>query len=584
MVNKILGDVSVMHNEFNDVEESEENNNEEGESFADLFEESLKGLKAGEVVLGTIVEINNDMVVVDIGYKSEGIVSASEFMDNHGNLEIKQGDSVDVFIVKSEDKEGKPILSRQRAKGMETWKEVESAAEDGTVFEGKITDVIKGGYFVDIKGLKAFLPGSQVDLRPVRDMYSLIGKVYDFKVLKVDRLKNNIIVSRRALLEESRGEKRQEAIETIKEGDVLNGLVKNITNYGAFLEVKGIDGLLHITDMSWGRVNHPSDVLNVGDEIDVKVLKFDKEKVRLTLGLKQLTPDPWSLAADKYSIGARVKGKVVSLMDYGFFVELEEGFEGLVHISEMSWTKKVRHPSQIVNEGDEVEVQVLDVDRDSRRISLGLKQIESNPWDLIEEHYPVGSKVKGPIKNITDFGLFIGFDEGVDGLVHVSDLSWTKKIKEPSEEYKVGDEVEAVVLAIDRQNDKFSLGIKQLEDNPWDIARKEFKKGTVASGKVTSITEFGIFVELAEGVEGLIRQSDFGSEQEGKVKDAFKIGDEVTAQVVKVNNKEKRIALSIKAMEQVQEKAAVKEYTKKQGDQTATLGDLLKGKLSGDGE
>jgi small subunit ribosomal protein S1 len=573
-----------MHNEFNDVEESEENNNEEGESFADLFEESLKGLKAGEVVLGTIVEINNDMVVVDIGYKSEGIVSASEFMDNHGNLEIKQGDSVDIFIVKSEDKEGKPILSRQRAKGMETWKEVESAAEDGTVFEGKITDVIKGGYFVDIKGLKAFLPGSQVDLRPVRDMYSLIGKVYDFKVLKVDRLKNNIIVSRRALLEESRGEKRQEAIETIKEGDVLNGLVKNITNYGAFLEVKGIDGLLHITDMSWGRVNHPSDVLSVGDEIDVKVLKFDKEKVRLTLGLKQLTPDPWSLAADKYSIGARVKGKVVSLMDYGFFVELEEGFEGLVHISEMSWTKKVRHPSQIVNEGDEVEVQVLDVDRDSRRISLGLKQIESNPWDLLEEHYPVGSRVKGPIKNITDFGLFIGFDEGVDGLVHVSDLSWTKKIKEPSEEYKVGDEVDAVVLAIDRQNDKFSLGIKQLEDNPWDIARKEFKKGTVVSGKVTSITEFGIFVELAEGVEGLIRQSDFGSEQEGKVKDAFKIGDEVTAQVVKVNNKEKRIALSIKAMEQVQEKAAVKEYTEKQGDQTATLGDLLKGKLSGDGE
>jgi small subunit ribosomal protein S1 len=271
-------------------------------------------------------------------------------------------------------------------------------------------------------------------------------------------------------------------------------------------------------------------------------------------------------------------------MDYGFFVELEEGFEGLVHISEMSWTKKVRHPSQIVNEGDEVEVQVLDVDRDSRRISLGLKQIESNPWDLIEEHYPVGSRVKGPIKNITDFGLFIGFDEGVDGLVHVSDLSWTKKIKEPSEEYKVGDEVDAVVLAIDRQNDKFSLGIKQLEDNPWDIARKEFKKGTVASGKVTSITEFGIFVELAEGVEGLIRQSDFGSEQEGKVKDAFKIGDEVTAQVVKVNNKEKRIALSIKAMEQVQEKAAVKEYTEKQGDQTATLGDLLKGKLSGDDE
>ena len=572
-----------MYGDVNNPDEKE--NKESGElSFEELFEESLKGLDSGEIVKGTIVDVSQDFVVVDIGYKSEGTISLSEFADASGNVEVAPGDEVDVYIVRREDREGKPVLSRQKVKGMEAWKDIEKCLNDGIPVEGKITDVIKGGYFVDISGVRAFLPGSQVDLRPVKDMERLVGEVYNFKVLNVDRPKNNIIVSRRALLEEEREEKRREAMESIETGDVVKGTVKNITNYGAFLEIGGIDGLLHITDISWGRVGHPSEVLKVEDEINVKVLKFDKEKVRLTLGLKQLTPDPWTLAAEKYPIGTKAKGKVVSLMDYGAFVELEDGFEGLVHVSEMSWTKKTRHPSQVVKEGDEVEVMVLDVDHESRRISLGLKQVEPNPWDVIEERYPVGSRVKGKIKNITDFGIFVGMEEGIDGLVHVSDISWDKKVESPAELYKEGDEVEAVVLAIDRDKDKLSLGIKQIEENPWDIAKKKFKKGKIATGKVTSITDFGIFIELAEGIEGLIRKSDLSGKAEENPKDVYALGDEVEALVVKVNSKERRIALSIKALDVASEKKAVKEYTKKQGDQKTTLGDIFQGKLKGDDE
>lgn len=578
-----MGEQFLMYNEFNGTDEKEKEQSGE-DSFADLFEESLKGLKEGEVVKGTIVDLNQDYVVVDIGYKSEGTIEVSEFLDEDGNVEVKPGDEVQVFIVKREDKEGKPVLSRQRALAMKIWIDVEEASKSGATIRGRITDVIKGGYFVDIKGVKAFLPGSQVDLRPVRDMASLVGKVFDFRVLSVDRGKNNIVVSRRVILEEEREGKKKEALENIEEGVSVKGIVKNITNYGAFLDVGGIDGLLHITDISWGRVNHPSEVLNVGDEVDVKVLKFDREKVRLTLGLKQTMPDPWTAAVEKYPIGSKVNGKVVSLMDYGAFVQLEDGFEGLVHVSEMSWTKKIKHPSQIVKVGDEVEVVVLDIDTESRRVSLGLKQIEPNPWDIIESNYPVGSKVSGTVKSVTDFGIFIGFEEGIDGMVHVSDLSWTKKVKDPSELFKEGDDVEAVVLAIDRENEKFSLGVKQLEENPWDSARKNFKKGTVVSGKVTSITDFGIFLEIAEGVEGLIRQSDFGSKGDGNPKEIFNIGDEVHAEVVRVNKQERRIALSIKAYEMSQEKKTIKEYVKNQGDQNATFGDLLKDKLKGDGK
>lgn len=570
-----------MHSEFNGTDKKETEKSGE-DSFADLFEESLKGLKEGEVVKGTIVDLNQDYVIVDIGYKSEGTIEVSEFLDEEGNIEVKPGDEVQVFIVKREDKEGKPVLSRLRALAMKVWEDVEEASKSGAIIRGRITDVIKGGYFVDIKGVKAFLPGSQVDLRPVRDMASLVGKVFDFRVLSVDRAKNNIVVSRRVILEEEREGRKKEALENIEEGIIVKGIVKNITNYGAFLDVGGIDGLLHITDISWGRVNHPSEVLNVGDEVDVKILKFDREKVRLTLGLKQTMPDPWTAAVEKYPVGSRVSGKVVSLMDYGAFVQLEEGFEGLVHVSEMSWTKKIKHPSQVVKVGDEVEVVVLDIDTENRRVSLGLKQIEPNPWDILEAKYPVGSKVSGKVKSVTDFGIFIGFEEGIDGMVHVSDFSWTKKVKEPSELYQEGDEVEAVVLAIDRENEKFSLGIKQLEENPWDSARKNFKKGTVVTGKVTSVTDFGIFLEIAEGVEGLIRQSDFGSRGDGNPKDIFNIGEEVQAEVVRVNKQERRIALSIKAYEMSQEKKTLKEYVKNQGDQNATFGDILKDKLKGD--
>ena len=572
-----------MQNEVNGSDEKEVASMGE-ECFADMFEESLKGLKEGEVVKGTIVSMNQDFAIVDIGYKSEGMVAVSEFVGDDGNIDIKSGDQVDVFIVKREDREGKPILSRQRALGVKVWVDVEEASKTGTIMSGKITDVIKGGYFVDIKGVKAFLPGSQVDLRPIKDMLSLIGKVYDFKVLSADRSKNNIVVSRRAILEAEREGKRREALDSMEEGQLVKGIVKNITNYGAFLDVGGIDGLLHITDLSWGRVNHPSEMLSVGDELDVKVLKFDREKVRLTLGLKQTTPDPWSIALDNYPVGTKVVGKVVSLMDYGAFVQIDQGVEGLVHISEMSWTKKIKHPSQVVNVDDEVEVIVLDVDKANRRISLGLKQVESNPWDILEEKYPIGTKVKGQVKSVTDFGIFIGFDEGIDGMIHVSDISWTKKVKEASELYKEGDDVEAVVLAIDRKNEKFSLGIKQLEENPWDQTIKSFKRGAVVKGKVTSITDFGIFIELAEGVEGLIRQSDFGSKGDVNPKDAFKIGDEVEAEVVKVNKQERRIALSIKALETNEEKRDIKEYVKSQGEQSATFGDILKDTLKDENE
>ncbi len=571
-----------MLSDLNGAEKNKQNESEEA-SFADLFEESIKGLKEGEVVKGTIVEINQDVAVVDIGYKSEGTINIDEFKNEEGNMEVAPGDSIEVYIVRREDKEGKPVLSRQKAKGMEAWVDVDEALKNSSLLRGRISEVVKGGYFVEIKGLKAFLPGSQVDLRPVRDMESMIGTVCDFRVLSAERNKNNIIVSRRAVLEEERESKRREAIDKIEEGVEVDAVVKNLTNYGAFLEVCGIDGLLHITDISWGRVNHPSEVLKIGDEIKVKILKFDREKVRLTLGLKQLVPDPWDSVANKYPVGSKVSGKIVNLVDYGAFVQIEEGFEGLVHVSEMSWTKKIKHPSQIVNVGDNVEVVVLDIDREKRRISLGLKQVESNPWDLIEERFPVGSRVKGKIKNITDFGVFIGFDEGIDGMVHVSDLSWSKKIDHPSDVYNMEDEIEAVVLAISKENEKFSLGIKQLEDNPWDVARKKFKKGAVAAGKVTSITDFGIFVELAEGVEGLIRQSDFGSKGEGSARDAFKLGDEVTAEVISVNKKERRIALSIKAHEMSAEKKAVKEYAENQGNQNATLGDILKDKLKDKG-
>ena len=437
---------------------------------------------------------------------------------------------------------------------------------------------VKGGLAVDI-GVKAFLPGSQVDLRPVRNLETLVGQKLQFKIIKFNKRRGNIVLSRRALLEKERKRMRETTLQTLQVGQIIDGVIKNITDYGAFIDLGGIDGLLHVTDMSWGRVNHPSEIFQVGDELKVKVLKFDPETERVSLGLKQLQPDPWMDAGMRYPIGKRLQGKVVSLTDYGAFVELEPGIEGLIHVSEMSWTKRVKHPSKMVSIGDVAEAIVLDVDEGNRKISLGMKQIEPNPWSVIEERYPVGTHVRGTVRNITNFGVFIGLEEGIDGLVHVSDVSWTEQIKHPSEKFKKGDEVEAVVLKIDKENEKFSLGIKQLQPNPWDDISRRYPIGTEITGEVTSVTDFGAFVKLEEGIEGLVYSSELAAERVEKPSDVVQPGQVVKALVVKVDAVEGKISLSVRAVNDRQEREALKELAQQSKSQTATLGDLLREKL-----
>ena len=434
-------------------------------SFSELFENSIKELNVGDVVEGTVLQINGDMVVVDVGYKSEGIIPLAEFSDENGKVDVKVGDKIDVLFERRENENGLISLSKEKADRQKIWNNL----EEGAVVEGRVAARIKGGLSVDI-GVNAFLPGSQVDLRPVRNLDKLLGETFEFKIIKLNKRRGNIVLSRRVLLEEQRETLRQDTLETLSEDQEVVGIVKNLTDYGAFIDLGGIDGLLHITDMSWGRVAHPSDVLAVGDKIKVKVLKFDRDKERVSLGLKQLAADPWLSVAEKYPTGMRVTGKVVSLTDYGAFIELDEGVEGLIHVSEMSWTKRIKHPSKVLNIGDEVESVVLAVDVANRRISLGLKQIERNPWEIIGEKFPMGTIIEGQVKNITDFGIFVGVDDGIDGLVHISDLSWTKRIKHPSELFKKGDVVKAVVLNIDQDNERFSLGIKQLASIPGRLS------------------------------------------------------------------------------------------------------------------
>ncbi|RLB78134.1 MAG: 30S ribosomal protein S1, partial [Deltaproteobacteria bacterium] len=442
--------------------------------------------------------------------------------------------------------------------------------------EGRIISRIKGGLSVDI-GVNAFLPGSQVDLRPVRNLDKVIGQTFDFKIIKLNKRRGNIVLSRRVLLESERESHRSDTLKTLEENQVTEGIVKNLTDYGAFIDLGGIDGLLHITDMSWGRVKHPSDILAVGDKINVKVLKFDKEKERVSLGLKQIAPDPWLDVASKYPIETKVTGKVVSLTDYGAFIELEEGVEGLIHVSEMSWTKRVKHPNKVLSIGDDVESVVLALDTANRRISLGLKQIEPNPWDVIGEKFPIGTIIEGQVKNITDFGIFVGVDEGIDGLVHISDLSWTKRIKHPSEAYKKGDLVKAVVLNIDRENERFSLGLKQLSADPWETVPTRYARGTIVKGKVTSVTDFGIFIELEEGIEGLIHVSELSKEKIDSPKDFAEVGAELEAGVLQVDTVDRKIALSIKNLDVQKEKAQVSEFMGAQKTATSNLGDLLQG-------
>jgi small subunit ribosomal protein S1 len=533
------------------------------EDFAALFEQSLKTPKAGEVVTGRVVRIGRDVVTVDIGYKCEGEIPLYEFTTREGDLTAQEGDDVDVYFEGTDNETGQIHLSRQKALQFVVWRDIERAFEANGAIEGTIVGKVKGGLKVDI-GVPAFLPGSHADIRPARNLDRYIGQRGRFAILKFNRSRGNVVVSRRAVLERERTMLKGETLKVLEEGVILEGTVKNITDYGAFVDLGGIDGLLHVTDMSWARVGHPSEIVNVGDKVKVVVLKYDPERERVSLGMKQIQPDPWHTVADRFPPTSRVKGKVVSLADYGAFVELEPGLEGLIHVSEMSWTKRVTHPSKVLEVGQEVEVQVLDVDPTNRRVSLGLKQTEPNPWEMVRINHPLGSHVTGKVKSITDFGLFVELSEGIDGLVHVSDLHWTKKIKHPSELFKKGDDVEAVVLGIDVDNERISLGIKQLTEDPWTAVPKRYPAGARVRGAVTSVTDFGVFVQIEEGVEGLIHVSQLSTERVDRPASLYKIGDEVEAEVTQVDAREKRIALSIKALRRSEERDEVDAYLQRE--------------------
>ncbi len=548
------------------------------ESVMNLYEESFKRFAEGEVVTGRIISIDKDHVLVDIGYKSEGQIRIQEFKNEDGEVTAKLDDSVEVMVEWWDDEEERVVLSKEKAANIKIWDAIKTSYdEDGTV-EGVISNRVKGGFSVDI-GVQAFLPGSQADLRPIRNLDELVGQTFEFKILKYNRKRSNIVLSRRAILEKERESKRAATLAAIHEGQVVEGIVKNITDYGVFIDLGGVDGLLHITDISWGRVKHPSELFAVSDTISVKVLSFDLEKERVSLGMKQLTVDPWSIAAEKYPLGSRISGLVVSLTDYGAFIELEEGIEGLIHVSEMSWTRKVRHPSKIVSVAEEVEAVVLDIKPESRRISLGMKQVVPNPWDVIAEKYPVGTTIEGKIKNITDFGLFIGIDEGIDGLVHISDISWIKRIKHPSELFKKGDMIQAVVLDIEKENERFSLGIKQLQDDPWKTVAERYEVGKEITGTITNLTDFGIFVELEEGIEGLVHVSEISKEKIKTPVGQYNISDVITARVMNINSDERRIGLSIKRMEMDDEQGLLNDYVNNMGPATSSFGEILRENL-----
>ncbi|MDP2646125.1 MAG: 30S ribosomal protein S1 [Desulfobacterales bacterium] len=548
------------------------------ESMMDLYEESFKRFQEGEVVKGRIISIDKDYILVDIGYKSEGQIRIHEFRDEKGEINAKLGETIEVMVEWWDDEEEVVILSKEKAAKVKIWEDIRKAFEDGGTVKGVIANRVKGGFSVDI-GVQAFLPGSQADTRPIRNPDEMVGETFTFKILKYNRKRSNIVLSRRAILEEALESKRTSILSNIQENNIVSGTVKNITEYGVFVDLGGVDGLLHITDISWGRVKHPSELFAVGDVIEVKILHFDKVKERVSLGIKQLTQDPWLTASEKYPIGSHVTGKIVSLTDYGAFVELEEGIEGLIHVSEMSWIRKVRHPSKVVSVGETVEAVVLDIKPENRRISLGLKQIAPNPWDVVSEKYPVGTTIEGKIKNITDFGLFIGIDEGIDGLVHISDISWTKRIKHPSEIYKKGDVVQAIVLDIEKGNERFSLGVKQLQTDPWKTVESRYQIGKDITGTITNITDFGIFVELEEGIEGLVHISEISKEKIKNPTEKFKVNDVITSRVMNINAEERRIGLSVKQLEFEDEESLLGGYVNKMGPATSTFGEILRENL-----
>ncbi|MGQ0556044.1 MAG: 30S ribosomal protein S1 [Nitrospiraceae bacterium] len=545
------------------------------DALAALYEETFRNLEEGTITEGRVVALTKDKVIVDIGYKSEGMIPTDQFSSEELQ-NLKVSDRVQVYIEECEDADGNLVLSKEKADKMKIWEELETLYKEEKSIEGKIVSRIKGGMMVDI-GVKAFLPGSQIDLHPVRDLDGLVGKTFPLKIIKINHRRGNVVVSRRVLLEETRDKKRQTTLATLKEGQLIQGTVKNITDYGSFIDLGGIDGLLHITDMSWGRVGHPSELFTVGDKAEVTVLKYDRETGRISLGLKQKSADPWTNVAGKYPIGTRVRGRVVSLTDYGAFVELEPGVEGLVHVSEMSWTHEVRHPSRVVAVGDQVEAAVLNVDPASRKISLGMKQTAPNPWDMIEGKYPVGTRIEGKVKSLTDFGAFIGLEEGIDGLIHISDMSWTKHIKHPSELFKKGQKVEAVVLRIDKEKERLSLGYKQLARDPWDEAiPARYHIGDSVAGKVSKVADFGIFIELDAGVEGLIHVSESGLEPSAKLEEKFKLQDDVTAKIIKVDREERKIALSLRDHQLDWERKQVDDYHSTQGVLDQSLGRAAK--------
>ena len=548
-------------------------------ALEDYLSTDFGDLEEGTIVKGEIVRVDDDNVLVDVNFKSEGQIPTAEFRDAEGNLVVKVGDRVDVFVARKNEQEGTITLSFEKAKRMQLFDQLEDVQEKNGVIKGRIMRRIKGGYTVDLGGVEAFLPGSHVDLRPVPDMDALVNQEYEFRVLKINRRRSNVIVSRRVLLEEERDSKRQDLLQTLAEGQVVTGKAKNITEYGVFVDLGGLDGLLHITDMSWKRIRHPREMVTLGQDLELKVLSFDKDNQKVSLGLKQLVPDPWQDITARFPEGSHHVGKVTNLVDYGVFVELEPGVEGLVHISEMSWTRKLRHPSQMVHQGDEVEVVILGVDSEKKRISLGMKQVKPNPWELVGERFPEGTVIEGVIKNITEFGMFIGIEDGIDGLIHVSDISWTKKIRHPGELYKVGDVVQAKVLTVDQENEKFTLGMKQLTEDPWSTVPARYPVGNIITGTVTNVTDFGLFVEVEEGIEGLIHVTELGK----KVKspsELYKEGDVVQAKIIHVSADERRLGLSIKQIKDDEERRKPKDYHSGDNSISQTLGDLLKQKFN----
>lgn len=545
------------------------------ESFEDLLNESMNESLEGKVVTGQILSIENDTVLVDVGSKSEGRIPVKEFTSPGKAFEMKAGDKVDVFIERFEDRNGEIILSRDKARREEAWVEMEKKFEANERVDGLIFGRVKGGFTVDLGGTIAFLPGSQVDVRPVRDIAHLMEKPEPFQILKMDRSRGNIVVSRRAVLEETRAEQRAELIKNLKEGEILDGVVKNLTNYGAFVDLGGVDGLLHVTDISWKRISHPSEALNLGDTVKVQVIKFSAETQRISLGMKQLASDPWEGVSAKYPAGAKFTGRVTNITDYGSFVELEDGIEGLVHVSEMSWTKKNIHPGKIVSSSQEVEVMILDVDETKRRISLGLKQCLDNPWEQFEQNHPMGSIIEGAIKNITEFGLFIGLENDIDGMVHLSDIDWELTGEEAVKNYNKGDNVTAKVLDISVEKERIALGIKQVQDDPFAAAVVGLSRGQIVTVTVSSIEDAGIEAQISEGVVGFIRRSDLSKERDEQRSDRFKVGNTLEAKITSLDQKARKISLSIKALEVEEEKQAMADFADNEDDHSGTLGDIL---------